>query len=113
MHTQSKKTIAAPGLAEMLSALSYEPSGHPGEGWFTAEDLAEASSIHVTTARRRANELVEQGIYEACHRKIKRWVTAFYRIAPSRCSTKATMNENPVRSSPTTPIPLSKGKRSK
>ena len=107
MHTT--KTIPAPGLAEMLSALQANEHGHPGPGWFTAKELAGESCVaHV---KAKADRLVADGAYEKCRRQIGAHLTTFYRKRPSGVQQRRTMNR--VRDSLAGSIPSGKGKRAK
>ncbi len=107
MKTHTSKIIPAPGLAAMLSALGTQEVGHPGEGWWSALELARTASIDRTHMKMRCDKLVALGTYEKCQRKIGRSNITFYRLkeVPGKCSTTAT-NESRVRKSlPTRNLP--------
>lgn len=118
MHTHTKKTIAAPGLAEMLANLEVAEIGHPGKGWFSAKDLTEGSGLTRNHVKTRCDRLVGSGTYEECRRKLGGHITTFYRLkgkVPGKCSTRANRGNhetpNPVRSFPPALIPRAKKKR--
>lgn len=110
-HTHTKKTIPAPGLEAMLSALGTSEVGHPGDGWFSARELAETAGLDHGNTRTRCNKLVHSGVYESCQRKIGRNYITFYRMKSSASVQQRQNHERPVRSSPTARILPSRGKR--
>jgi hypothetical protein len=96
------KRIADPGLAEMIATLQLADVGHPGEGWFSAPEIAESSGMHFTTIKRKLNASVKAGTHESCQRKVGSNIVTFYRLkgkVPGKCSTRAN-HDNPVRSFP-------------
>jgi hypothetical protein len=104
-----KSSLTDPSLAEMLSALQANERGHPGPGWFTAAELTQGGSPHGT--KKKADKLVDQGVYEKCQRVVSRNLTTFYRKRPSGVQQRRTMNR--VRDSLAGSIPSGKGKRAK
>lgn len=110
-HHHTSKTIPAPGLEEMLAALGKDESGHPGEGWFSVRELADTSGLSDKPVKERCDKLVQLGTYESCRRKIGSNITTFYRLKGSASVQQRQTMKRPVRSSPPTLIPPSRGKR--
>lgn len=110
---KTKKTIAAPGLEAMLASLGAGESGHPGEGWFSASEIAETVGFTRFHVKTKCDRLVALGTYEKCQRKIGGHNTTFYRLKEvlGKCSQKAETMKRPVQSSPLARSLPSKTKR--
>lgn len=110
-HTHTKKPIPAPGLEAMLAALGTSEVGHPGEGWFSARELADVAQQKARNTKERCDRLVKTGVYESCVRKIGTHNTTFYRVKCSASVQQRQNHERPVRNSLPTRILPSRGKR--